>query len=105
MAMHRTQLFLDEEQHRRLVRLAATRGRTISEIVRDYVERGLREDQQDRQKRREALLAIHEGRREMEHSHGVYQGDPVAEAREERARDFDRVLAEWRDAEGDAARR
>lgn len=98
MAMHRTQLFLDEEQHRRLVRLAATHGRTISEIVRDYVERGLRADQQGRQQRREALRVINEARREMERSHGVYQGDPVAEAREERARDFDRVLADWNDA-------
>lgn len=98
MAMHRTQLFLDEEQHRQLSRLAATRGRTISEIVRGYIERGLEEDERDREERRALLRAMGEERREMERHHGVYPGDPVAEAREERALNFDRVLADWDDA-------
>lgn len=35
-----------------------------------------------------------EVRRELERAHG-YEGDPVAEAREERSRDFDRVVADW----------
>lgn len=36
-----------------------------------------------------------ESRRELERRHGVYDGDPVAEGREERSRDFDRVVADW----------
>jgi predicted DNA-binding protein len=99
MAMHRTQLFLDEEQHRRLSRLAATRNRSISEIVRQYVERGLQEDDNDRQERKAALRRIADGRRELERLYGVYQGDLIAEVREERERDRDRVVVEWTDAD------
>jgi hypothetical protein len=97
MAMHRTQLFLDEGQHRRLGRLAATRNRSISEIVREYVERGLQEDEKDREERRAALRRIGESRRELERLYGVYQGDLIAEIREERERDRDRVLTDASD--------
>lgn len=98
MAMHRTQLFLDEEQHRELARLAAMRRRTISEIVREYVERGLQGEESDRQAHLAALRTIGEGRRESRRLVGSYEGDPVAEAREERTRDFDRVVSDWSDA-------
>jgi hypothetical protein len=41
MAMHRTQVFLEPEQHAALHRQARQEGRTVSEIVREYVDLGL----------------------------------------------------------------
>ena len=41
MAMHRTHVFLEPEQHAALHRQARQEGRTISEIVREYVDLGL----------------------------------------------------------------
>jgi hypothetical protein len=56
---------------------------------------GRQHAEQVRQEKRKALQAAHEGRQELEHRHGVYEGDPVAEGREERSRDFERVVAGW----------
>lgn len=45
--MVRTQLYLDEELHRRLKELARKRGRTVSELVRDAVRRAYGESGAD----------------------------------------------------------
>jgi hypothetical protein len=63
------------------------------------LERALQEDDIDRQDGRAALRRIADARRELERLYGVYHGDPIAEAREERERDRDRVLAEWTEAD------
>lgn len=52
-------------------------------------------EERDRREERARLRAHGEARRELTRHHGIYRGDPVAEAREERSRDFDRIVADW----------
>ncbi len=37
--MHRTQIYLDEDQHLRLSRIAAHRGTTLSQVIREALSR------------------------------------------------------------------
>jgi predicted DNA-binding protein len=47
MSATRTQIYLTEEQRRRIDLLAATTGTTLAEIVRRALDRYLREEQPD----------------------------------------------------------
>jgi predicted DNA-binding protein len=51
--MHRTQILLEPEQHRTLVEIARREGRSLSDIVREMLQRQLEE----RRKRDLALAA------------------------------------------------
>ncbi len=55
--MIRTQIQLTEEQYRSLKQLAARRGESLAELIRQGVENLVKEDDQ-REKRRRALAVI-----------------------------------------------
>jgi hypothetical protein len=94
----RFSLLLPTELYDRLARYAVRQGISLSEAARRALEAGLpileseaaRLDEQ-----REALAAMRRFRKEMAELYGVYQGDLVKEAREERERQMDQVL--WPD--------
>ncbi len=93
MVKHRTQLFLDPEQVDALRRIASTEDRSVSAIVRRFVDEGLTRQEEERRHKLDALRRAEELRRELEARHGGKAGDPVAAAREHRSDRQDAVLA------------
>lgn len=93
MPMHRTQLFLEPEQHEALERQAREQGRSISEVVREYVDAGLARSRLGKEQKLAVLDRLAEFGRRI----GPIGGDPVAEMRDERARHLVEVLLQERD--------
>ena len=94
--LYRAQILLEPEQHRTLADIAENEGRSISEVVREIVGQYLAERQQETQLKKEmqAIERLTQIRRQIEQKHGVYQGDLLAESREERAQEFDRIWSQ-----------
>jgi hypothetical protein len=92
---YRAQILLEPEQHRTLSELAQREGRSISDLVRESVQVYLaeRDRETQRERRLKALDALTEIRERIQARHGVLSVDLVAEMREERDRDNERV---WR---------
>jgi hypothetical protein len=92
---YRAQILLEPEQHRTLAELAESEGRSISDLVRESVHAYLVE--RDRESRREreqrALDRLAKLRERIRARHGVLEIDLVAEVRDERDRDNERI---WR---------
>ena len=88
--MHRTQLLLEPNQYKNLRTLAQQEQRSISEIVREILDQYLEEnDQRTRWIRRsQALNRLSVLRARVQKRTGVYAGDLVAAARDERDEDF-----------------
>jgi hypothetical protein len=96
--LYRAQILLEPEQHQALTEIAQREGRSISDLVREIVGRHLAERDREVRLQRE-LQAIEELthiRKQIQEQHGIYHVDLVAEAREERDRDMERV---WGDEE------
>ena len=65
--MIRTQLYLDEEMHRRLKAAAAKQGRTVSDLVRQAVDRAYGANQVDeRLTTLDGVAAIWRGRADLD---------------------------------------
>ncbi len=92
--LYRTQVLLERKQHESLQTLAAAEGRSMSEIIREAVAEYLveRDEERERQSWKEALEELSKIREEIAARFGVYQGDLVAEVREERADELERVM-------------
>ena len=90
---YRAQILLEPEQHRALAELAKREGRSISDLVRESVQVYLaeRDRETQRERRMRALDALTEMRERIQAEHGILLFDPVAEMRDERDRDNDRV--------------
>lgn len=93
--MIRSQILLTPEQRRRLEALAEEEGRSISDVARRAIDAGLAAMASGGSSARRRGLAVLEAltaiRLEMQERVGEYAGDPVAEARESRERDSERV--------------
>lgn len=91
----RAQVLMTREQRRRIERLAEQEGRSLSDITRRALEAGLDqlegETDEALRRERENLLAMRVLRERALARYGVYQGDLVNEAREERDRQVDDV--------------
>ena len=88
MAKHRTQLFLDEDQYETLAHLARNEERSISGVVRDLIDLGLKQAEGDAQRRLEVLAELAAFGREA----GPIERDLVLEVRSDRARQLDAIL-------------
>lgn len=91
--LYRAQILLEPAQHQALAEIARQNERSISELVRDAIRAYLQTqgtaDLRERRKRaEERLLAIREA---VEERYGVYEGDLLAEARDEREDDDRRI--------------
>ncbi len=93
MPLHRTQLFLEPEQHEALERQARQQRRSISEVVREYVDLGLARSRAETERRLAVLDELARFRRRI----GPVGVDLVAEAREERQRQLEDVLFQERE--------
>ncbi len=88
MPKHRTQLFLEPEQHEALSHQARQEGRSVSEVVREYVDQGLERSRAEIDRRLRVLDELARLSDEI----GPISGDPIAEVREERDREIVAVL-------------
>ncbi len=93
--MVRAQVLLTPEIRRRLERLAAREGRSLSDVTRRALDAGLRtlEGDPDEALQRElrALEELAQLRQMGRSRYGIYRGDLVAESRREREQDGEQV--------------
>ncbi len=88
----RAQVMLDPEDYRRLQALANETGKSLSAILREAVLRFLEEQEQQKQEQLcKTLAEMRQIREQNATRYGVYQGDLVNEAREERERQMEDV--------------
>ncbi|MHB1318350.1 MAG: hypothetical protein ACYCYF_07020 [Anaerolineae bacterium] len=91
----RAQVLMTRDQRRRIERLAEQEGRSLSDVTRRALDAGLDTLEGDTdeavRRERENLLAMRVLRERALARYGVYQGDLVNEAREERDRQVDDV--------------
>ncbi len=93
--MKRSQVILDDDNDRRLRELAAREGKSISEIVRQILDAYFAErERKEREKALEVLRTLDQIR-EQTARYGVYEGDPVNEARDERDAEVEDVWRQW----------
>ena len=92
---YRAQILLEPEQHAALAEVARREDRSLSDLVREIVNKWLEE--QDRQakltRELQALEELTRMRLAIQEEHGIYTGDLLEEARVERDEDMNRV---WR---------
>ncbi len=99
---YRAQILLEPEQHDALVEIAERQGRSVSEVVREFIQYQLEKQDEKLQRELEALEKLRQIREEAFQEYGMYPGDPVAEIREEQEREMDRMLGlESQDADRD----
>jgi predicted DNA-binding protein len=93
--LYRTQVLLEREQHESLQQLAAAAGRSMSEVIREAVAVYLVDHSKEwkRQQALDAIARMSELRQQLVAEYGIFEGDLLAEAREERDADMERV---WR---------
>ncbi|GAP06171.1 ribbon-helix-helix protein, copG family [Anaerolinea thermolimosa] len=93
--MKRNQLILDEENDRRLREMASREGKSLSEVIRQILDEYFAE--RERKERERSLQALRKLDRIREETarYGVYEGDPVNEAREERDAEVEDVWRQW----------
>lgn len=93
--LYRTQVLLERRQHESLQQLAAAEGRSMSEVIREAVAKYLVDHSKERKKQQalDAIAKLSELRDQLVAEHGIFEGDLLDEAREERDQDMERV---WR---------
>ena len=91
--LHRAQLLLESEQHQALAEIAEQEGRSISDLVREIVRQHLAERQLQTQQLAalQALEQLAQIRARLQEEHGMYPGDPLAEARAEWDEEIERT--------------
>ena len=96
--LYRAQILLEPEQHRALTEIAQREGRSLSDLVREIVERHLAERDREARLQREikALEALTQIREQLQAQHGMCPADWLAEARAEWEQEIERV---WRGEE------
>jgi hypothetical protein len=96
----RTQILLEPGQRQALMQIAQREHKSLSHIVREVVQQflGERDAEIRKQQDLEALEQLSELREKIRQRYGIYQGDPVAEARAEREAQLERV---WNDYSSD----
>ena len=84
MVYHRAQILLDPEQYARIRQIARSRGKSISEIVREIVNIGLNHFDRVRNHRLRMLDDLEQLGASLEKSTGPIPGDIVQQIRDHR---------------------
>ena len=79
----RVQVLLELAQRRALSRIAKREGRSVSDVLREMIDRGLAQRTEQQQEWKQALVRL-KARREANRQRGIYAGDLVAEVRSAR---------------------
>lgn len=86
----RAQVMLDLEDHQRLQSKCKEQGKSLSEAIREAVLRYLEDQEQlEQEKFLKTLAEIRQIREKNATRYGVYQGDLVNEARQDRERQLE----------------
>lgn len=93
--MKRSQLILSDLHDRRLREMASREGKSISEVVRQILDDFFARLDRQRQEQTLQALAELDQIREATARYGVYEGDPVNEAREEREQETEELWDRW----------
>ena len=93
---YRAQLLLESEQHAALARIAEAEGRSISDLVREIVQRSLDERAREAEAATalQAVAHLTQIRERVREAHGAYPGDPLAEVRVDSEEGIERL---WRE--------
>ncbi|HEY9706316.1 MAG TPA: hypothetical protein V6C58_28025, partial [Allocoleopsis sp.] len=86
-----TQIILEPEQYQTLAKMAERQSSNIDDVIKDVLRRGLQSMEEIKEKRILALDRLNKARLEYEQKYGVYQGDIIAEVREEREKEIDQA--------------
>ncbi len=89
--LQRIQVLVKATQHEQLSRLAAAQGSSVSAVIRELIDEGLRERERKKARQLATLERLADMRQAIEANYGVYEGDVVAEGREERMQAMERV--------------
>ena len=94
--LYRTQILLEKKQHAVLAALAQRENRSLSDKVREIINRYLAEQDAEEQLNRElnALGNLKRIREQTALAYGVYAGDLIAETRAEREAENDAVQSQ-----------
>ncbi len=94
--LYRTQILLEKKQHAVLAALAQQENRSLSDKVREIINRYLAEQDAEAQLNRElnALGNLKRIREQTALTYGIYAGDPIAETRAEREAENDAVQSQ-----------
>jgi hypothetical protein len=89
--LYRAQILVEPQQHQALVEAARQQNRSISEIVRQILDDWMTEHSLETRKQHEleTLESLRQMRLRIQERHGIYQGDLLNEAREERQQETD----------------
>jgi hypothetical protein len=92
--LDRMQVLIEHDDHQKLAEMAARKGRSASDLIREWVHKGVAEEDRDSQKAqvREALEWFDRLRAEIEAKHGVLHWDPIEEVRLEADSWLDSIL-------------
>lgn len=91
--LQRVQVLIQASQHEQLVKLAKSKGQSVSAVIREMIDKGLDPREGKKEEWREALEELTRTRKELEREHGIITRDLLAEVRAEREEDMERV---WR---------
>ena len=91
--LQRVQVLIPASQREQLVKLAKTKGQSVSAVIREMIDEGLDQREGKKEEWREALEELTRMRKEIERKHGIITRDFLAEVRAEREQNMERV---WR---------
>jgi predicted DNA-binding protein len=96
---YRAQILLEPEQHKTLQEIAEREGRSLSDVAREVIQKGLdaREHEMEAiwQKRAAALQRLDQIREAIQEQQGIYEGDLLGEVRSEREQQLNDALG-WK---------
>jgi hypothetical protein len=92
--LDRMQILIERDQHQKLAEMARRKGRSASDLVREWVREGIaEEDCESRKERiRETMKRLDRFRAEFVAEHGVLNVDPIEEVRRESEEEIDRMI-------------
>ena len=91
---YRSQILLKQEQHAALAHIASQNSRSISDVAREIVDLGLEYRRVKTEERLKALDNLEQLRKKIAKQKGEYEGNFIAEVREEREKQINRMLEE-----------
>lgn len=89
--LYRAQILIEQEQHQTLVEMAENQDKSISQIVREILQRYLREFERENQLKQEltALEKLVSNRKQLQQQYGFLNEDLLEELREERQQELE----------------
>jgi len=92
--LDRMQVLIEHDQHEKLAEMALRKGRSACDLVREWVRKGIAEEDREARKERirAAMKRLDRFRAEFVAQHGVLNMDPIEEVRRESEEEIDRMI-------------